>query len=248
MNGNFNNNQFPVFSSGCGAPQNVQGVAVFSPEATCPTNGYGASSFQTPASPLKFGLTPPTARIAIASSTAIRRIAFMEEQDAMCEAAIEAEAGGAIVYFCADGVATLNAAAEHLCCFVANGGMLVAGIVGKTSTALAELTATQILFDPCNPCIASATNFVCANGCNDNSNFILTNAVIGAYAGLVVEIPAGVAITFDICTCAPEVRSFATCPISVPSIAQIASSPACPPYGVPAQQGFAQSVQPFNGR
>ena len=234
-------------TSGCGAPGSLPGVAVYNPEVTCPGAGYGASTFASPATPLAIGLTTPIAKFTFASSTAARTILFGSDFSAACLALLAAEVGVATVLnACDDGVATRNQQANILCCFWDSGSQSVNGFVAKTSSDLDILSATQVLFQPCNPCFVSDTDFVCANGCNNNSNFVLTNGVIGANAGLLVTIPAGVAITFEVCSCAPEVRSFATCPPQIPAVAQIASGLACPPAYAPSQQ-FGNGAQVLQG-
>lgn len=237
MANEFFNNYQPVPTSGCGVPSNLPGVAVYNPEVTCPGAGFGASTFASPATALKVGLTNPIATFTFASSAGERHVLFGSEFSQRCLDLLEAEIGGTIVNACDDGVATLNRQAQNFCCFLDTNNQAVVGLIAKTSDQPSELSATQVLFDPCNPCFTSDTDFVCSNGCNDNSNFILTNAVVGANAGLIVDIPAGVALKIDVCSCAPEVNSFATCPTSIPAIAQIASAPACAPIGYPVQNG-----------
>lgn len=243
-NGNFNN-QFPVYTSGCGAPTNVPGVAVFNQEVTCPTSGQASSTFAAPATTLVEGLVAPVAKFTIATSTAARRIAIGDIGDlsVACEELIVAEVGGAISDICDPAVATPNAAAKHLCCGLDLGSKFLLGLVAKTSSELSGLSATQILFDPCNPCFSSATDFICANGCGDNSNFLLNRAIVGRNAIVVIDVPANVALTLSVCTCAVERTAYSTCPTSSPAYAEVVSAPACPP-----QQQFAQSAQPFNGR
>lgn len=242
-------NDVYVNTSACGAPGNLPGVAVYNPEVTCPGAGFGASTFASPATPLGVGLTTPIAKFTFASSAAARRVFFGNELSAACEALVEAEVGGAIVYACADGVATLNQQAEILCCFWDANMQSINGFVAKTNGTVDSLSANQVLFQPCNPCFVSDTDFVCINGCNDNSNFILTNAVVGANAGIVIQIPAGASFTLDVCSCAPQVNSFAACPPQVPAIAQIAPGVACPPSYAGPTNGYANGAQAFvNGR
>lgn len=233
----FNGYQTSIPTSGCGVPSNLPGVAVYNPEVTCPGAGFGASTFASPATALKIGLTTPIATFTFASSAGERNILFSSELSTSCIALIEDEIGADVLHVCADGVATPNRQARQLCCALDTYVQMVVGLIFKTSDAPSEINATQVLFDPCNPCFASDTDFVCSNGCNDNSNFILTNAVIGGNAGLIVNIPAGVAAKIDVCSCAPEVNSFATCPTSMPAVAQIAAAPACAPVGYPVQNG-----------
>lgn len=223
----FNGNQVITPTSGCGVGP-LPGVAVFQPEVTCPGAGYGASTYASPATPLAIGLTVPIAKFFFSSSAGPRNVLFGSEFSEACLALIESEVG-TVVSACDTGVATLNRQAQIDCCFWDSNQQLVAGFVAKPNGDIDNLSATQILFQPCNPCFSSDTDFVCTNGCNNNSNFILTNAVIGANAGIVIDIPAGVALTIEMCSCAPQVNSFATCPVSYPAVAQIASAPACPP-------------------
>lgn len=232
------NYQVNTPTTGCGVPGTLPGVAVYSPEVACPGAGYGASTFASPATALKIGLTNPIATFRFASSAGVRRILFSSDFSDRCLGLIEDEVGGTVVNACDDGVATLNKAAQSLCCYLDQKGQAIVGLILKSPDQPSEINATQVLFDPCNPCFTSDTNFVCSNGCNDNSNFILTNAVIGGTAGLVVELPANTSATIDVCSCAPEVNSFATCPNSMPAIASIAPAPACAPVGYPVNRQF----------
>lgn len=232
----------------CGVGGNLPGVAVYNPSVECPGAGFGASTYPSQATALAIGLTTNVARFTFTSSAAARNVYIGGELSAMCEARIEAEVGGDVVHLCAEGVATANGAGENFCCFLELGGIGVIGLVGKPSEAITELSGTQILFDPCNPCFASDTVFVCNNGCGDSSNFILSNAVVGRNAGFVLNIPAGTALRLDICSCAPEVNSYATCPSQSPAVAQIAAGPACPPAFAPQNGAYGNGVNTFTGR
>lgn len=242
---NFNGNVM-VPTSGCGA-SNLPGVAVYNPEVACPGAGYGASTYASPATALKIGLTNPIATFSFSSSAAARNVLFGSELSQACLTLLGTEVGGTVISACTDGVATLNRQAANFCCWLDSGAQGIVGFVAKTSDSISELSATQVLFDPCNPCFTSDTDFVCANGCNDNSNFILTNAVVGQNAGVIVTIPAGVALKIDVCSCAPEVKSFATCPTSVPAVASIPSAPACVAPSVPQGPIGQPGYNPYLG-
>lgn len=236
----FSNFNAPTFTQGCGVPSNLPGVAVYNPEVTCPGAGFGASTFASPATALKVGLTTPIATFTFSSSAAARHL-LIGDFPARCVTRIEDELGVSVVNICDDGVATSkNSQAENFCCWLDSGQIGIVGLILKSADQPSEISATQVLFDPCNPCFTSDTDFVCSNGCNDNSNFILTNAVVGGNAGLIIDLPAGISAKLDVCSCAPEVNSFATCPTSMPAVAQIAAAPACAPVGYPAQNGFGR--------
>ena len=237
-NGQFYPGNVQVPTSACGAPSLMPGVAVYSPSVECHGAGYGASTFVSPATQLGIGLTTNVAQFRFAASTATRFINIGTEFSPMCLERIQDEIGGTVLNLCDDGVATSNGAGENFCCFLESGGVAVVGFVAKPSDSITELSGTQILFDPCNPCFASDTVFVCNNGCGDASNFILSNAVVGNNNAFILEIPADIALRLDICTCAPEVRSFATCPSAIPAVAQIASGVVCPPSGYAPTNGF----------
>lgn len=243
-----NNGNVIVPTSGCGMSP-LPGVAVFNPEVTCPGAGYGASTFASPATPLGLGLTTPIARFTFASATAARSVFFGNLTD-HCLEIVGDELGVTLLNACADGVATLNGQAEILCCFWESNQASIVGLVAKSSGDLDSLSATQILFQPCNPCFTSDTDFICTNGCNNNSNFILTNAVVGANAGVVVTIPASTPLIIEVCSCAPQVNSFATCPLPLPAVAQIAPGVACPPsvdYAT-SQVGYPNGAQVYSGQ
>lgn len=223
------NNQVYTPTSGCGAPGPLPGVAVFQPEVTCPGAGFGANTFASPATALQVGLTTPIARFTFSSST-VQNILF-GALDSSCVSLLQTELGIEIQNFLE--VGTHNTQGSILGCFIHSNQEAVVSLVAKTNGAVDNLNATQVSFQPCNPCFTSDTEFVCVNGCNNNSNFILTNAVIGGPTALIVTIPADTPITFDVCSCAPQVNAFASCPTQIPAVAQIAPAPACAPAGVP---------------
>lgn len=242
MANGFFNNQVMTPTSGCGAPGPLPGVAVFQPEVNCPGTGFGANTFVSPATPLGVGLTTPIAKF-IVSSTAELNV-FFGHMDAACITFIQQNLGIEVQEIC--DVATKNLQANQLCCFWDAFQQTVIGVVAKTNGALDSLSATQVLFQPCNPCFTSDTDFLCTNGCNNNSNFLLTNAVAGGPAAVIVNVPANTPITFEICTCAPQVNSFAGCPTAVPVVAQIANGPACPP-GAPLATVNGGVINGING-
>lgn len=226
-------NEFFVPTSGCGAPSNLPGVAVYNPEITCPGTGFGANTFASPATPLAVGLATPIARFTFSGSSLIRNVGFGVTE--ACLAVLEEATGLTILDACAEGVATTNTQADAICLWWCAHKELISGFIVKPGADVDSISAIQFSVNPCNPCFTSDVDFVCGNGCT-NPNFILTNAVTGGSNALILSLPVTTGpIIVELCSCAPQVNSFATCPSPIPAVAQIAAGPGCPtPY---AQNG-----------
>lgn len=226
---NFNNTNVPV-PGGCGV-NNLPTYGTYQLSAQCPNDGFGASSFATNVQPLQFALNKPTPKLTFGSSAGARSIVFGHEiaAESRCADFLTSVTGISDFTDAFDGATTSNPSADAFFCFIDESEAVISLIVKVASGDISSLSGIQVIGNPCNACYSSDVQFQGIGGCNGQCDFTVSNIIVGDSNFFVLSLPAGAAVTVDICSCIVETPSFSGCPSAPPVIAQVPVGSYCPP-------------------